>query len=123
RQEDEAGSAFNMVGFQTRMTWPEQKRVFCMIPGLEKAEFLRLGSVHRNTFVNAPVCLDETMQLRARPGVWLAGQVTGVEGYVESCAGGLLCALLLAGAPPPPETTALGGILAHLRKKVDDYQP
>ena len=123
RQEDEAGSAFNMVGFQTRMTWPEQKRVFRMIPGLEKAEFLRLGSVHRNTFVNAPVCLDETMQLRARPGVWLAGQVTGVEGYVESCAGGFLCALLLAGGEPPPETTALGGILAHLRKKVDDYQP
>ncbi|HEY1955776.1 MAG TPA: methylenetetrahydrofolate--tRNA-(uracil(54)-C(5))-methyltransferase (FADH(2)-oxidizing) TrmFO, partial [Polyangiaceae bacterium] len=123
RQEDEAGSAFNMVGFQTRMTWPEQKRVFCMIPGLEKAEFLRLGSVHRNTFVNAPECLDDAMQLRARPGVYLAGQVTGVEGYVESCAGGLLCALLLAGAPAPPETTALGGMLGHLRKKVNDYQP
>ncbi len=123
RQEDEAASAYNMVGFQTRMTWPEQKRVFCMIPGLEKAEFLRLGSVHRNTFVNAPVCLDASMQLRARPGVYLAGQITGVEGYVESCAGGLLCALALAGEPPPPPTTALGGILAHLAKPVDDYQP
>ena len=123
RQEDEAATAYNMVGFQTRMTWPEQKRVFCMIPGLEKAEFSRLGSVHRNTFVNAPVCLDASMQLRARPGVYLAGQITGVEGYVESCAGGLLCALALAGEAPPPPTTALGGILAHLAKPVDDYQP
>ena len=123
RQEDEAATAYNLVGFQTRMTWPEQKRVFCMIPGLAKAEFLRLGSVHRNTFVNAPVCLDERMQLRARPGVFLAGQITGVEGYVESCAGGFLCAHLLAGGEPPPATTALGGILAHLARKVDDYQP
>ncbi len=123
RQEDEAASAYNMVGFQTRMTWPEQKRVFCMIPGLENAEYLRMGSVHRNTFVNAPVCLDERMQLRARPGVHLAGQVTGVEGYVESCAGGLLCALLLAGVAPPPKTTALGGLLGHLSRETKDYQP
>jgi methylenetetrahydrofolate--tRNA-(uracil-5-)-methyltransferase len=123
RQEDEAASAYNLVGFQTRMTWPEQKRVFCMIPGLENAEFLRMGSVHRNTFVSAPDCLDETMQLRARKGVYLAGQISGVEGYVESCAGGFLCALLLAGAPPPPKTTALGGILTQLSRKVKDYQP
>ena len=123
RRGDGAAGAYSLVGFQTRMTWPEQKRVFCMIPGLERAEFLRLGSVHRNTFVNAPACLDERMQLRARPGVFLAGQITGVEGYVESCAGGLLCALLLAGAPPPPNTTALGGLLGHLARKTDDYQP
>jgi len=123
RQEDEAASAYNMVGFQTRMTWPEQKRVFCTVPGLENAEFLRLGSVHRNTFVNAPACLDEKMQLRARKNIFLAGQVTGVEGYVESCAGGLLCALLLDGAPPPPKTTALGGLLGHLTRASDDYQP
>jgi methylenetetrahydrofolate--tRNA-(uracil-5-)-methyltransferase len=123
RQEDEGATAYNLVGFQTRMTWPEQKRVFSMIPGLEKAEFLRLGSVHRNTFVNAPVCLDKRMQLRARPGVFLAGQITGVEGYVESCAGGLLCALLLAGVEAPPPTTALGGLLAHLGRPSDDYQP
>jgi methylenetetrahydrofolate--tRNA-(uracil-5-)-methyltransferase len=123
RQEDEAATAYNLVGFQTRMTWPEQKRVFCMIPGLENAEFLRMGSIHRNTFVNAPVCLDERMQLRNRPGVFLAGQVTGVEGYVESCAGGLLCALMLAGVAPPPKTTALGGLLGHLSRKTDDYQP
>ncbi len=123
RQEDEGKTAYNMVGFQTRMTWPEQKRVFQMIPGLESAEYHRMGSVHRNTFVNAPACLDERMQLRGRPGVHLAGQITGVEGYVESCAGGFLCALLLAGKAPPPKTTALGGLLAHLAKPSDDYQP
>ncbi len=123
RQEDEAASAYNMVGFQTRMTWPEQKRVFCMIPGLENAEYLRMGSVHRNTFVNAPATLDAGMQLRARPGVYLAGQITGVEGYVESCAGGFLCALLLAGIAAPPATTALGGILNQLSRKTKDYQP
>ncbi|HSQ66701.1 MAG TPA: methylenetetrahydrofolate--tRNA-(uracil(54)-C(5))-methyltransferase (FADH(2)-oxidizing) TrmFO [Polyangiaceae bacterium] len=123
RQEDEGATAYNMVGFQTRMTWPEQKRVFCMIPGLERAEFMRMGSVHRNTFIDAPRCLDERMQLRARPGVFLAGQVSGVEGYVESCAGGFLCALLLAGVAPPPKTTALGGILGHLSRPNADYQP
>jgi methylenetetrahydrofolate--tRNA-(uracil-5-)-methyltransferase len=123
RQEDEAKTAYNMVGFQTRMTWPEQKRVFQMIPGLERAEFHRMGSVHRNTFVNAPVCLDERMQLRAKKGVYLAGQITGVEGYVESCAGGLLCALMLAGVSAPPKTTALGALLGHLQREVPDYQP
>ena len=129
RQEDEAATAYNLVGFQTRMTYPEQKRVFSMIPGLEDVEIMRFGSVHRNTFVNAPEVLDDRMQLRSRPHVFLAGQVTGVEGYVESAAGGLLCALLLAqslrGAPilRPPPTTALGGLLAHLGRKVDDFQP
>src|SRR5439155_20833122 len=98
RPEDAAMTAYNLVGFQTRMTYGEQSRVFKMIPGLEEAEILRFGSVHRNTFVNAPVLLDERMQLRARPNVFLAGQVTGVEGYVESCAGGLLCAVMLAQA-------------------------
>ena len=93
RTEDAAATAYNLVGFQTRMTYGEQARVFRMIPGLEEAEFLRFGSVHRNTFVNAPELLDETMQLRALPGVFLAGQLSGVEGYVESAAGGLLCAL------------------------------
>ncbi len=129
RQEDEAATAYNLVGFQTRMTYPEQKRVFSMIPGLEDVEIMRFGSVHRNTFVNAPEVLDDRMQLRSRPHVFLAGQVTGVEGYVESAAGGLLCALMLAqslrGEPilRPPPTTALGGLLAHLGRKVDDFQP
>jgi methylenetetrahydrofolate--tRNA-(uracil-5-)-methyltransferase len=129
RAEDAAMTAYNLVGFQTRMTYGEQARVFRMIPGLEEAEILRFGSVHRNTFVNAPVLLDERMQLRARPHVFLAGQVTGVEGYVESCAGGLVCAVMLAQAlsgkdvVPPPETTALGGIRTHLARPQPKYQP
>ena len=85
RQEDEAGTAFNMVGFQTRMTWPEQKRVFRMIPGLENAEFERLGSVHRNTFVDSPKVLDDDLALASRPGVYLAGQISGVEGLRREC--------------------------------------
>ena len=129
RQEDEAATAYNLVGFQTRMTYGAQGRVFRMIPGLEEAEIVRFGSVHRNTFVNAPEQLDERMQLRARPHVYLAGQITGVEGYVESCAGGFVCAIMLAqtlaGAPldPPPPTTALGGIRTHLARKQPLYQP
>ncbi len=132
RQEDGAATAYNMVGFQSRMTWPAQMAVLRMIPGLEKAEFMRMGSVHRNTFVHAPRVLDETMQLRASPGVFLAGQVTGVEGYVESAAGGFLCAVMLAqrlaGATitPPPPTTAFGGLLTHLSRDPGDkhgFQP
>ncbi len=129
RPEDQAATAYNLVGFQTRMKYADQLRVFRMIPGLEEAEFLRMGSVHRNTFVDAPKLLDETMQLRAAPGVFLAGQVSGVEGYVESAAGGFLCALLLAqrlrgvAFTPPPVTTALGGILTHLTRPNDRYQP
>ena len=131
RQEDEAGTAYNLVGFQTRMKYPEQNRVFRMIPGLEQAEFLRFGSVHRNTFLDAPSLLDPTMQLNTAPGVYVAGQLSGVEGYVESAAGGFLCALLLAqklaGEPlePPPPTMALGGILTHLGRvgPTGRYQP
>lgn len=129
RQEDAAGTAFNMVGFQTRLKFPEQKRVFGMIPGLENAEFLRYGSVHRNTFVHAPTVLDDSYQLRAKPGVYLAGQVAGVEGYVESAACGLCIGIMLAQtlhgleATPPPETTALGALLRHLRRPSEDFQP
>lgn len=129
RPEDQAATAYNLVGFQTRMKYGEQLRVFRMVPGLEEAEFLRMGSVHRNTFVNAPELLGPGMELRARPGVHLAGQIAGVEGYVESTAAGLLCAVLLAqrlrGEPqsPPPPTTALGGILTHLARKQPSYQP
>lgn len=122
RTEDLAATAWNLVGFQSRMTWPEQKRVFRMIPGLENAEFQRLGAIHRNTFVNAPELLDESMQLKNCEGVFLAGQISGVEGYIESAAGGFLCGLMLAqrlrGEPltRPPETTALGALLTHLGK-------
>ena len=129
RAEDQAATAYNLVGFQTRMKYPEQQRVFRMIPGLENADFLRLGSVHRNTFVNAPAVLAPDFSLRAMPGVYLAGQITGVEGYVESAAGGFLCALFLgakltgAEVPPPPPSTALGGLMTHLARATDDYQP
>lgn len=129
RMEDRAGTAFNLVGFQTRMTYAEQKRVFGLIPGLEQARFERFGTIHRNTFVRAPAVLDPDLQLRARPGVYLAGQITGVEGYVESAACGLLLghrlAAQLAGRPMPlpPETTALGALLAHLRRPQADFQP
>jgi methylenetetrahydrofolate--tRNA-(uracil-5-)-methyltransferase len=129
RQEDEAGTAFNMVGFQTRMTWPEQKRVFRMIPGLENAEFERLGSIHRNTFVNSPAVLDDDLALRSRPGVYLAGQISGVEGYVESAACGMLLGMKLAHEASglafsfPPATTMLGGMVGHLREPNDDFQP
>jgi methylenetetrahydrofolate--tRNA-(uracil-5-)-methyltransferase len=129
RKEDEAGTAFNMVGFQTRMAWPEQERVFRSIPGLKNAEFQRYGAVHRNTFLNAPRLLDTTFQLRSEPGLYFSGQIAGTEGYVESAAGGLLTAYFvaarLAGQEPllPPATTALGGILTHLGRNAEDYQP
>jgi methylenetetrahydrofolate--tRNA-(uracil-5-)-methyltransferase len=129
RQEDAAATAFNMVGFQTRMKWPEQKRIFRMIPGLENAEIERFGSVHRNTFVNSPRVLDDDLALRTRPGVYLAGQISGVEGYVESAACGLLIGIKLAqearglSSAFPPETTMLGGLIRHLRRSSEDFQP
>lgn len=129
RQEDAAATAYNLVGFQTRMKYADQDRVFRMIPGLEQAEFLRYGSVHRNTFIDAPELLSDTLELRALSGVYVAGQLAGVEGYVESAASGLLCALMLAQkihAEPisrPPATTALGGLLTHLSRKQPSYQP
>jgi methylenetetrahydrofolate--tRNA-(uracil-5-)-methyltransferase len=129
RLEDAAGTAYNMVGFQTRLKFPEQKRVFALIPGLENAEFMRFGSVHRNTFVNAPEVLDDSFQLKGAPGVYLAGQITGVEGYVESAANGLCIGRLIAAAlhgealRPPPASCALGALLGHLRRPQRDFQP
>lgn len=128
RAENADRSAYNLVGFQTRMTHAAQARVLRTIPGLERADVLRFGSVHRNTFVSAPEALDQTMQLLRAPGVFVAGQLSGVEGYVESAAGGLLCAIMLAQrlsgreVLPPPGTTALGGLLSHLRRD-GPYQP
>ena len=90
RAENDPPTAYNLVGFQTRMKWPDQKRVFRMIPGLENAEFLRYGQIHRNTYINAPSLLDPTLQLRATPRILFAGQISGVEGYVESIATGLI---------------------------------
>jgi methylenetetrahydrofolate--tRNA-(uracil-5-)-methyltransferase len=120
RRENLAHSQFNLVGFQSRLKWPEQKRVFSMIPGLENAEFVRLGQIHRNTFINSPTQLDEKYRLRARPEVRLAGQITGVEGYLESAATGLAIGLYLAAEQaghrlaPFPATTALGALARHL---------
>jgi methylenetetrahydrofolate--tRNA-(uracil-5-)-methyltransferase len=134
RREDEAGTAWNLVGFQTRLTWPEQRRIFRdLIPGLARAEFQRLGQVHRNTFVDAPRVLAPDLSLRARTHLFLAGQVTGVEGYVESAACGLLAARAildrLAGRAfrPPPAATAIGALHRHLTGEAHppghDYQP
>ena len=102
RQDNALGTLFNMVGFQTKLTYGEQKRIFRMIPGLESAEFARLGGLHRNTFINSPRLLDRELRLRARPNVRFAGQITGVEGYVESAAIGLLAGRFAVGAGSGP---------------------
>jgi methylenetetrahydrofolate--tRNA-(uracil-5-)-methyltransferase len=116
RKEDVAGSCYNLVGFQTRMTWPEQNRLFRMIPGLENAEFLRYGVMHKNTYIDSPRLLDQRLCLRARPDVRFAGQILGVEGYVESTAMGLLAALYLARPElsAPPAETIIGALLAYV---------
>ncbi|MBN8467139.1 methylenetetrahydrofolate--tRNA-(uracil(54)-C(5))-methyltransferase (FADH(2)-oxidizing) TrmFO [Corallococcus exiguus] len=121
RMEDRAGTAWNMVGFQTRLTWGEQKRIFSTcIPGLQNAEFLRMGQIHRNTFIDSPRLLAEDLSLKTERRVFFAGQVTGVEGYVESAACGYMVALAvharLTGTAftPPPATTALGSLYRHL---------
>jgi len=120
RQENHEKSLYNLVGFQTKMTYPEQRRVFARIPGLADAEFVRLGSLHRNTFINSPQHLIATLQWRRRETVFFAGQITGVEGYIESAATGLLAGInaakLIAGQAPvvPPATTALGALLRYI---------
>ena len=121
RREDRAGNLWNLVGFQTRLRIPEQKRIFRMIPGLEEAEFLRWGSIHRNTYLNFPARLSTHGSLRDRPELVFAGQITGVEGYTESTATGILAAVnldrIVRGLDPvvPPPTTMLGGLLRYLR--------
>jgi len=120
RQENREKTLYNLVGFQTKMTYSEQRRVFALIPGLAKAEFVRLGSLHRNTFINAPQHLLPTLQWRQRHTLLFAGQMTGVEGYIESAATGILAGMnaanLLTGKTPvvPPPTTALGALLRHI---------
>ena len=130
RQENLAKSQLNMVGFQSRMKWPEQKRVFALIPGFANADFVRMGQIHRNTFVNAPTHLDRFYRVKAEPRVRLAGQITGVEGYLESAATGLAIAVYLAQerrgrAPEPfPATTALGALARHLTEsEAKHFQP
>jgi len=120
RLENRTGTMYNLVGFQTKLTWPEQKRIFRMLPGLENAEFVRLGAMHRNTFINAPILLMPTFQLKHEPRIFFAGQITGVEGYVESAGSGLLAGInaarLLLGKHliQPPATTALGALVHHI---------
>jgi methylenetetrahydrofolate--tRNA-(uracil-5-)-methyltransferase len=120
RQDNALGTLWNMVGFQTKLKHGAQKRVFRMIPGLENAEFARLGGLHRNTFLNSPRLLDGALRLKAMPRLRFAGQVTGVEGYVESAAIGLLAGRFAAAErqgralAPPPATTALGALLGHI---------
>jgi methylenetetrahydrofolate--tRNA-(uracil-5-)-methyltransferase len=120
RQEDRFETLFNLVGFQTRLKHEEQKRVFRMIPGLEKAEFVRLGSMHLNTFIDSPRLLRESLQLKTQPSLFFAGQITGVEGYMESTAIGLLSGInahrYANGMPAivPPPTTAMGALVDYI---------
>ena len=120
RQENREGTLYNLVGFQTKMTYREQRRVFALLPGLSNAEFVRLGSLHRNTFINAPQHLRSTLQWRRRDTLFFSGQMTGVEGYIESAATGLLAGInaakVVAGCAPvtPPATTALGSLVAYI---------
>jgi methylenetetrahydrofolate--tRNA-(uracil-5-)-methyltransferase len=130
RQDDRAGRLYNLVGFQTKMTYPAQRRVLRMIPGLAGAEFVRLGSLHRNTFIESPRLLRPTLQLKHRQDLFFAGQMIGVEGYVESAATGLLAAINLArlvGGEPlvtPPPDTALGSLVAYVTDPARrDFQP
>ena len=130
RRENAEGTAFNMVGFQTKLTYPEQKRIIAMVPGLEHAEIFRYGAIHRNTYINAPKILSSGLSLVNNPRVFFAGQIVGVEGYVESCAIGLMASLsaqkLMQGknfiAPPP--VTAIGSLMKYVTEnKKSKYQP
>ncbi len=131
RQDNALGTLYNMVGFQTKLKYAEQTRIFKTIPGLENASFARLGGLHRNTFLNSPRLLDGSLRLKARPQMRFAGQVTGVEGYVESAAIGLLAGRFAAAdrlgtdISRPPPTTALGALLAHITGGADEktFQP
>jgi methylenetetrahydrofolate--tRNA-(uracil-5-)-methyltransferase len=120
RQDNRLGTLYNMVGFQTKLKYGAQQRIFRTIPGLEKAEFARLGGLHRNTFLNSPKLLDRQLRLRAAPRLRFAGQMTGCEGYVESAGIGLIAGLYAAAnaygkeLEPPPSTTALGSLLGHI---------
>jgi methylenetetrahydrofolate--tRNA-(uracil-5-)-methyltransferase len=131
RRDNKLGTLYNIVGFQTKMKHGAQVDVFKMIPGLHEASFARLGGIHRNTFINSPTLLDDRMRLRARPNIRFAGQVTGVEGYVESAAMGLLAGRMAAAEllgrdlPPPPPDTAMGALITHITGGADakTFQP
>ncbi len=129
RKENTGGSLYNLVGFQTNLAFSEQKRVFSLIPGLEEAEFVRYGVMHRNSFLNAPAVLMPNFGLRGRAGLYFAGQITGLEGYMESAMGGLLAARALAAGllgkndTPPPALTICGGLCRYMTAPNPNYQP
>ena len=131
RQDNALGTIYNIVGFQTKLRYTEQRRIFTSIPGLESARFARLGGIHRNTFINSPRLLDSELRLKSMPRLRFAGQITGVEGYVESAAVGLLAGRFAAAEAvgqditPPPNTTALGAMLEHITRGADagTFQP
>lgn len=131
RQDNASATLWNIVGFQTKLKYAEQVALFRTIPGLENAEFARLGGLHRNTFIKSPELLDPTLRLKARPNIRFAGQITGCEGYVESSSIGMLAGRFAAAElrgetlPPPPRATALGALLAHItgEAEVETYQP
>lgn len=129
RKENAEGTAYNLVGCQTNLKWGEQKRVFSLIPALKNAEYLRYGVMHRNTYLNSPDCLNADFSLKSNPKVFFAGQITGVEGYVESAASGLLAAVhlyeKLQGRTPiiPDNTTVLGALSAHISGATENFQP
>lgn len=129
RQDNHHATSYNLVGFQTKLTYPEQRRIFRTLPGLEQAQFERLGSVHRNTYINAPRCLNGRLQLNNAPRLYFAGQITGVEGYVESAACGFLAGLIASAdllerpLELPPAVTACGALLGHLSHPTSDFQP
>lgn len=131
RRENVSGSLFNMVGFQTKLTWSAQEKIFRRIPGLEQAQFARMGSIHRNTYIHSPSLLDPSLQLKTNPNIFFAGQITGVEGYVESTAmglwAGLNAAFILDGTQlqAPPEATAIGSLLHYITsaESAANFQP
>ncbi|MCS7281320.1 MAG: methylenetetrahydrofolate--tRNA-(uracil(54)-C(5))-methyltransferase (FADH(2)-oxidizing) TrmFO [Desulfobacterota bacterium] len=129
RREDKEGSMYNMVGFQTKMTYPEQERVFRLIPALRNAKFLRYGSIHRNTFINSPELLTPALRLKKDQRILFAGQITGVEGYMEAAAMGIIAGIsasfLYDGKEftPPPSTTCIGALIAYITEKRSDFQP
>ena len=130
RQDDKQASIYNMVGFQTNLKYGEQKRVFSMIPGLKNAEFVKYGVMHRNTYINSSKLLDETYSLKSNPNIYFAGQITGVEGYVESISSGLIAALNAVGTFNNkenkivfPETTVIGALAKYISTPNEKFQP
>ena len=129
RSENRQNTMYNLVGFQTNLKFGEQKRVFSLIPGLEHADFVRYGVMHRNTFLNSPKLMAENLALKAHPNVWFAGQITGFEGYMESAACGLLAARGILAAlegktmTPPPADTMCGALIRYITSENKDFQP